>query len=257
MKKQYAIQSEVLKKYYGRNLALDDINLKISYGKTFGLLGPNGAGKTTLIRILTCIIPPSSGSAQVAGYDVVKQPNEVKANCGLLPETPGLYQKLTAQEFLKFIGDLYYIPKDILQDRIDELLEIFELQNRKSDLLENYSKGMKQKISICCALIHDPKILFFDEPTSNLDPSSARIVKDLISEMVKKADKTVFLSSHLLDVAEELCDYICMINKGEIKIQGTLDEIIEKSKTKDLEEAYIKIIGKSNIENYLSWRMLK
>ncbi len=235
-------------------MAVNNLNLRIPYGMTYGLLGPNGAGKTTTVRMLNAIISPSAGTAEVVGYDIIKQSKQVKINCGFLPESPGLYQKLTAKEFLEFVGELYYLPKEILSTRIKELLEIFDLEGRENDLLEGYSRGMKQKVCLCAALIQDPKIIFLDEPTSNLDPAAARIVKDLISELAKKADKTIFICTHLLDAAEELCDLIGIIDKGELKIEGSPKELIESVGAKDLEEVYLKIMDVSKIEDLLVWR---
>jgi ABC-2 type transport system ATP-binding protein len=231
-----------------------DLNLKIPYGVTYGLLGPNGAGKTTTVRMLNSIITPTSGSAQVVGYSIITQSTQVKMNSGFLPETPGLYQKLTAKEFLEFVGELYYLPKEVIFSRIDELISIFDLEGRENDLLEGYSRGMKQKVCLCAALIQDPKIVFLDEPTSNLDPAAARMVKDLISALAKKADKTIFICTHLLDAAEELCDLIGIIDNGIIKAEGSPREIIESAKAEDLEEAYLKIMGASRIEDLLAWR---
>ncbi|MFX0010493.1 MAG: ABC transporter ATP-binding protein, partial [Candidatus Hermodarchaeota archaeon] len=204
MTESYAIRSLDLTKNFGSICAVNKLSLKIPYGKTYGLLGPNGAGKTTTVRMLNAIISKTSGNATVGGYDIVLQSEDVKKICGFLPESPGLYSKLTAREFLEFIGELYYLPKEVINARIDELVELFELEGRENDLLEGYSRGMKQKVCLCAALIQDPKILFLDEPTSNLDPAAARIVKDLISVLAKKADKTVFICTHLLDAAEEL-----------------------------------------------------
>ncbi len=254
MSKKYAIITENLTKQFGKVLAVDKLNIKIPYGIVYGLLGPNGAGKTTTIRMLNAVMKPTSGSAKVAGYDILTEKTDVKMNCGLLPQTPGLYQKLTAMEFLRFIGVLYDLPKDVLLSRIDELLKIFELTPRRNDVLEGFSGGMQQKVSLSAALIHDPNIIFMDEPTANLDPASARIVKDMIFELVKKANKTIILSTHLLDIAEELCDQIGIINKGAIQVEGSQNEILDSTDTKNLEECYIKIIGKSHIEDYLSWR---
>ncbi|MFX0011899.1 MAG: ABC transporter ATP-binding protein [Candidatus Hermodarchaeota archaeon] len=254
MTETYAIKTDSLTKSFGNVIAVDNLNINIPYGKTYGLLGPNGAGKTTTVRILNAIISQTSGNATVGGYDIVLQSEDVKKICGFLPESPGLYSKLTAREFLEFIGELYYLPKEVINARIDELIELFELEGRENDLLEGYSRGMKQKVCLCAALIQDPKILFLDEPTSNLDPAAARIVKDLISVLAKKADKTVFICTHLLDAAEELCDIIGIIMEGELKIEGTPKEIIESVGAKDLEEAYLKITGASHITDLLAWR---
>jgi ABC-2 type transport system ATP-binding protein len=250
----HAILTHDLTKNFGNIRAVNNLNLKIPYGKTYGLLGPNGAGKTTTVRMLNAIISKTSGKASVGGYDVVSESQKVKMICGFLPESPGLYSKLTAREFLEFIGELYYLPKDVITTRINELLELFDLEGRENDLLEGYSRGMKQKICLCAALIQDPEIIFLDEPTSNLDPAAGRIVKNLISELAKKADKTVFICTHLLDTAEELCDVIGIIIDGQLKIEGTPKEIIESYGAKDLEEAYLKITGASHIEDLLAWR---
>ncbi len=254
MSKAYAIRAQNLSKNFGNIQAVNRLNLQIPYGKTYGLLGPNGAGKTTTIRMLNAIISKTSGNVSVGGYDIVAESQKVKMICGFLPESPGLYSKLTAREFLEFIGELYYLPKDVISARIDELLEIFDLEGRENDLLEGYSRGMKQKVCLCAALIQDPEILFLDEPTSNLDPAAARMVKDLISELVKKADKTVFICTHLLDTAEELCDIIGIIINGELKAEGTPREIIESVGAKDLEDAYLKITGATHIDDLLAWR---
>ena len=254
MSKAHAIKTEDLTKSFGNILAVNKIKLNIPYGKTYGLLGPNGAGKTTTVRMLNAIISKTSGNASVGGYDIVTESQKVKMICGFLPESPGLYSKLTAKEFLEFIGELYYLPKDVISSRIDELIELFNLEGRENDLLESYSRGMKQKVCLCAALIQDPKIIFLDEPTSNLDPAAARMVKDLISQLAKKADKTIFICTHLLDTAEELCDIIGIIVDGELKIEGTPKEIIESAAAKDLEEAYLKITGASHIEDLLGWR---
>ncbi len=204
--------------------------------------------------MLNSIITPTSGSAQVVGYDIITQSNQVKINSGFLPESPGLYQKLTAKEFLEFVGELYYLPKEVIFSSIDELIGIFELEGRENDLLEGYSRVMKQKVCLCAALIQDPKIIFLDEPTSNLDPAVARMVKDLISDLTKKADKTIFICTHLLDAAEELCDLIGIIDGGILKVEGSPKEVIEAAKAEDLEDAYLKIMGATRIEDLLVWR---
>lgn len=249
-----AISTKMLSKSFGNLVAVKDLNIKIPYGKTYGLLGPNGAGKTTTVRMLNSIIKPTSGTALVGGFDIITQSEEVKRICGFLPESPGLYQKLTAKEFLEFIGELYYLPKEIISSRIEELIELFELEGRENDLLEGYSRGMKQKVCLCAALIQDPKIIFLDEPTSNLDPAAAKMVKDLISELAKKADKTIFICTHLLDTAEELCDMIGIIDKGVLKVENTPKDIISSIGAMDLEEAYLKIMGVTQIDDLLAWR---
>ena len=254
MTESYAIVSDHLTKKFGKILAVNKLNLKIPYGKTYGLLGPNGAGKTTTVRMLNAIISKTSGNASVGGYDLLTQNEDIRRICGFLPESPGLYSKLTAKEFLEFIGELYYLPKDVISARVEELIELFDLEGRENDLLEGYSRGMKQKVCLCAALIQDPQIIFLDEPTSNLDPAAARIVKNLISELARKADKTIFICTHLLDSAEELCDIIGIIVDGKLEIEGTSQEIIESVGAKNLEDAYLKITGASNVDDLLAWR---
>jgi len=249
-----------LSKYYGKGSvikAVDELNLEVYEGETFGLLGPNGAGKTTTVRLLNCIIKPTSGTATVNGYDILKDETEVKRVTGLLAESPGLYGKLSAHEFLEFMGALYDVPSDILPERIDDLLKLFGLYDRRDHLLEGYSRGMKQKVLIASALIHDPPILFFDEPTSMLDPRAALMVKDLIKRLADTAGKTIFICSHILPIVEEICDRIGIINEGKLIALGTIDEIITQTKTKTLEEAFIALTGGVEEKELLAWREQK
>lgn len=251
------IQTQGLSKYYGKGgeiKAVDGLNLEVYDGETFGLLGPNGAGKTTTVRLLNCLIKPTSGTATVSGFDVIKDQDKVKRVTGLLAESPGSYDKLSAYEFLEFMGALYDVPGNILPERIDDLLNLFGLHDRRDYLLEGFSSGMKQKVLIAAALIHDPPILFFDEPTSSLDPSAAHMVKDLIKELANNAGKTVLICSHILPIVEELCDRIGIINQGKLIALGTVDEIISKTKTKTLEEAFIALVGGIEEKELLAWR---
>jgi ABC-2 type transport system ATP-binding protein len=172
----------------------------------------------------------------------------------MLAESPGLYEKLSAYEFLEFIGALYDVPSDIVKERIDDLLELFSLDDRRDDLLEGYSHGMKQKVLIAATLVHDPPILFFDEPTSALDPRAALMVKDLIKKLAETAGKTIFICSHILPIVEELCDRIGIINQGKLVALGTVNEIIANTKTKNLEQAFIALTGGVEEKELLAWR---
>jgi len=254
MREKFAINTQDLNKHYGEIHAVDNLNLNISYGETYGLLGPNGAGKTTTVRLLNCIIKPTSGTGKVMGYDLLREPIEVKKNTGYLPESPALYEKLTAVEYLEFVGELYYLPKQLIRDRTDELLNLFKLDTRKDDLIEEYSRGMKQRLCLCAALFHDPEVIFLDEPTSNLDPVASRMVKNLIINLSKKANKTIFICTHLLEIAEELCHKIGIIKEGILEVEGTTEEIINKNKADNLEDAYLKIFNSSGFTDLLSWR---
>lgn len=252
------IRTDKLSKHYGNEVrAVDELDLEVYEGETFGLLGPNGAGKTTTVRLLNCIIKPTSGTAAVNGYDILKDEREVKRVTGLLAESPGLYEKLSAYEFLEFMGALYDVPNEILPRRIEDLLKLFNLHDRRDFLLEGYSRGMKQKILVAAALIHDPPILFLDEPTSMLDPRAALMVKDLIKTLAESAGKTIFICSHILPVVEELCDRIGIINQGKLVAVGTIDEIIAEAKTKTLEDAFIAITGGVEDKELLAWRKQK
>jgi len=254
------IKTENLSKYYGKGAeikAVDELNLEVYEGETFGLLGPNGAGKTTTVRLLNCIIKPTNGTATVNGYDILKKETEVKRVTGLLAESPGLYEKLSAREFLEFMAALYDVPGDILAERIDDLLKLFGLHDRRDYLLEGYSRGMKQKILIASALIHDPPILFLDEPTSMLDPRAALMVKDLIKTLSDTAGKTIFICSHILPIVEELCDRIGIINQGRLIALGTVGEIIAQTKAKTLEQAFVALTGGVEEKELLAWREQK
>jgi ABC-2 type transport system ATP-binding protein len=255
--KKVVIETENLSKYYGKGKeikALDELNIEVFEGETFGLLGPNGAGKTTAVRLLNGIIKPSGGTARVNCFDIVQQEDDVKRVTGMLAESPGLYEKLSAREFQEFMGALYDVPGDVLEGRIDELLKLFGLHERRNHLIEGYSSGMKQKLLIAAALIHDSPILFFDEPTSTLDPRAAHMVKELIQELADTAGKTIFMCSHLLPVVEELCDRIGIINNGRLIAIGTVEEIIAQSGKATLEEAFIALTGGLVNGELLAWR---
>ena len=251
------IRTDKLSKYYGKGdkvKAVDELDLEAYEGETFGLLGSNGAGKTTTVRLLNCIIKPTSGTATVNGYDILKEETKVKRVTGLLAESPGFYEKLSAYEFLELMGALYDVPGDILPERIGDLLKLFGLYDRRDYLLESYSRGMKQKVLIAATLVHDPPILFFDEPTSMLDPRAALMVKDLIKGLAERAGKTIFICSHILPIVEELCGRIGIINYGKLVALGTVDEIIAQTETKTLEEAFIAVTGGVEDRELLAWR---
>jgi ABC-2 type transport system ATP-binding protein len=254
------IQTDQLSKYYGKKgevKALDGLDLEVYEGETFGLLGPNGAGKTTTVRLLNCIIKPTHGTATVGGYDILREEIAVKRITGLLAESPGLYEKLSAYEFLEFIGALYDVPREILTERITSLLKLFGLHDRRDYLLEGYSRGMKQKVLIAAAMVHDPPLLFFDEPTSMLDPRAALMVKDLIKELATTAGKTIFICSHILPIVEELCDRIGIINDGQLIAVGTIKDIITQTETQTLEQAFIALTGGMDDQELLAWREQK
>jgi len=250
-----SIRTERLNKTFDVVRAVSNLDLEVMSGSRFGFLGPNGAGKTTTVRILSGLLKQTSGYAEVCGMDVSKDRDAIKAITGLLPETPGLYSKLSAVEFLEFIGALNGRNGDGLDRRIDSLLGILGLEGRQDDLLESYSSGMKQKVLVASTLLHEPKVVFLDEPTSRLDPSASAIVKDLILVLAEETDTTFFICTHMTSFAEDVCDVIAILNEGEIVTQGAPQDIIEATKASNLENAYLNIVGgKIDREALLAWR---
>ncbi|MFX1540986.1 MAG: ABC transporter ATP-binding protein [Promethearchaeota archaeon] len=250
-----SIETQNLTKQFGPVHAVRNLTLQVREGIRFGLLGPNGAGKTTTVRILSGLMKPSSGTATVCGLPLASKRNEIKAVTGLLPETPGLYSKLSAVEFLEFIGALNGWNGEVLNGRIDRLLAILGLESRQDDLLESYSSGMKQKVLIASTLLHEPKLVFLDEPTARLDPSASAIVKELIGILAEETGTTFFICTHQTSFAEDVCDQIGIINEGKLVALGSVDELIEVSRAKDLESAYLQIVGgKVDREALLTWR---
>lgn len=255
MSQDSVIVTRDLCKYYGTIKALRDLNLEVRRGSRFGLLGPNGAGKTTAVRILSGLLRPTSGEVKVCGHDVLTESETVKALTGMLPETPGVYSKLSAREFLELIGALNDIEIELLSKRIDRLLEILGLTERANDLLESYSSGMKQKVLIASTLIHEPQLVFLDEPTSRLDPAAGALVKDLILALAEKTNTSFFICTHLTDFAESVCDIIGILNEGKLVAVGPPSKIVESVGAEDLEDAYLKIVGgKVDREDLLLWR---
>ena len=239
-----AIQTFNLTKKFGSLTAVNNIDLAVNKGEIFGFLGPNGAGKTTTIKLLTGLLKPTSGTAKIMGKDIQKNPIEAKAVIGLVPDEPRIYEKLTGIEFLRFMGNLFGIKKDSIEKKIGELLKLFDLAGRGEELIQGYSHGMKQKISIAGALIHSPKVLFFDEPTVGLDPKSARIIKDILKFRARSGD-CIFMSTHILEIAESMCDRIGIIQDGKLLAVGNMEELRKLSKDDkgNLEEIFLQLTG--------------
>ncbi len=238
----YAIQTFDLTRYYGRTLAVDHLNLNIEKGMLFGFLGPNGAGKTTTIKMLSCILRPTEGSAQVAGIDILEAPLQVKRLIGYAPEYPVLYEKLTAREFLDMMALLHGIPDGEREERVKEMLELFDLEREANQPLGSFSKGMKRKVNLAAAIIHRPQVVFLDEPTMGLDARSARLVKDVMLELCRKGG-TIFMSTHVMEIAEKICEKIAIINQGVVVAEGTMEELRSRVHEKTLEEIFLAVTG--------------
>ena len=222
------IEVNNLERTFGDHKAVDGMTFAVETGEVFGLLGPNGAGKTTTVRLLNGIIPPSGGSARVFGFDPATQGESIRRKTGVLTETPALYERLSARDNLEFFGTLQEIPEKDLSQRVNEMLEFFELSARAKDKVETYSKGMKQRLAIARALIHKPPLLFLDEPTSGLDPEASQQVDDLIATLGQTDGQTVILATHNLLEAQRLCDRVAIMNHGHILALGSLKELSRK-----------------------------
>jgi ABC-2 type transport system ATP-binding protein len=216
---ELALTADGLGRAFDDRWAVRGISLAVRRGEVVGLLGPNGAGKTTTVRMLTALIRPTEGTATVDGFDIGADPESVRARVGILTETPGLYDKLSATANLDFFGRLYGLTADVRAERIERYLRLFSLWDRRDDLAATFSKGMKQKLAIARALLHDPSVVFLDEPTAALDPEAAFIVREAI-ETLRKAGRTIVLATHNLDEADRLCDRIAFIRGGLLRIDS-------------------------------------
>ena len=244
-----------LSKKFGAFTAVDNVSLEVERGTIFAFLGTNGAGKTTTIRMMTDVIEPTSGTVEIGGYRLDINPIEAKFLMGVIPDRPYLYGKLTAREYLQFMAEIYRVKHRPARERIDQLLNDFGLFERQFDLVETYSHGMKQRLSLCGALIHDPPLLVVDEPMVGLDPRGARLLKDTFRERCRSG-LTIFMSTHSLSVAEEIADKLAIIKRGKIVAEGTLQEIFSRvqDSSQGLEEVFLQIISdadSSDVEDLL------
>ena len=231
-----------LTKIYKGLKAVDSISLEVRTGIIFGFLGPNGAGKTTTLKMMAGILKPTAGRIIIDGMDLSKEPEGVKKITGFIPDRPYIYEKLTGHEFLRFVGGLYGLGRIFnIDKRILELLELFELSHWADELVESYSHGMKQRLVMCSALLHDPKVLIVDEPMVGLDPKGARLVKDIFRNEAAKG-KTVFVSTHSLDIAQEICSEIAIIQNGRIIATGSPDVLKQQAGIDgNLENVFLKL----------------
>jgi ABC-2 type transport system ATP-binding protein len=239
------IHLENLTRLYGSLAAVQDLNLTVQEGELFGFLGPNGAGKTTTIRMIIGLLRPTRGTLSVAGHDVKQEPLAVKRAVGYLAQTPLLYDRLTGREFLRFMGGLYGLGDEKIAARTEHLLALMDLSEKADQLIESYSGGMRHKIGLCGALLHEPPVLVLDEPLAGLDPYSARRVKDLLQELCRQGS-TVFLSTHVLEVAERVCDRVGILDKGRLIAVGTMAALrtqAQSSAETTLEDLFLQLTG--------------
>jgi ABC-2 type transport system ATP-binding protein len=259
-----AVQTNDLVRRFGDFTAVDHINLQVARGSFFGFLGPNGAGKSTTIKMLTGLLAPTSGQIHVLKHDMGKEPLEVKRRIGVVPEDLNLFERLTGAEMLAFTGRMYGLRKEEIRNRAPELLELMDLKDEPKRLIVEYSHGMKKKLSLACALIHRPEILFLDEPFEGVDAIASRTLKDLLSRLTVRG-MTVFLTSHVLEIVERLCSDIAIISQGKLLASGSLDELRKgirvegdgrESGPVSLEEYFIHVVGgtrSAGEEEVLQW----
>ncbi|MCF8414973.1 MAG: ATP-binding cassette domain-containing protein [Crocinitomicaceae bacterium] len=225
-------------------LAVDNISFKCEPGRVFSLLGPNGAGKTTTLRMLSTIFKPTSGSIKIAGIDAVKNPQEARSKIGFLTGSTGLYARLTPDEVIDYFAALYSVPKNLLEERKERLFNLLDMQEFRGKRIGKLSTGMKQKVSICRTMIHDPEVVVFDEPTSGLDVITAENIITLIRDC-KTQGKTVIFSSHIMSEVDLLCDDLAIIHKGKMLFEGTMDDFRSNMQTDNLTSEFIRIIHAS------------
>lgn len=241
-----------LTKCFNSLVAVNDLSLEIKQGEIFGFLGPNGAGKTTTIRMMAGLIKPTSGTVIIDTWDIARNPVEAKQITGFIPDRPYLYGKLTGREFLRFIGGLYRLPAEDIEQRIAQLLELFNLSAWGDELIEGFSHGMKQRLVMAAALIQRPNVIIVDEPMVGLDPAGAKLVKRIFKGLCARG-ATIFMSTHTLEIVEEMCDRIGIIQEGRLIAVGTLKELREMSGTvgKKLETIFFKLTGEEEMEEII------
>jgi ABC-2 type transport system ATP-binding protein len=245
-----AIEVENLRKVYGSKAAVDGLSLTVPCGSFFGFLGPNGAGKSTTIRMLTGLIPPTSGSIKLLGMPLPEQELEIKRHIGLVPDESLLFDRLTGAEFLEFVGRMYGLARPVARERSGELLTLFELSEQPRKLIAEYSKGMRKRVAMAASLIHRPQLFLMDEPFEGVDAVGARLMKDILLDQVRHG-ATIFLTSHVLEVVERLCDRVAIIHEGRIVREGAMQDLRTGSET--LEDVFVRVVGAEREFQRLDW----
>jgi ABC-2 type transport system ATP-binding protein len=233
-----------LTKAYGTFLAVNRVNLRVGQGEIFGFIGPNGAGKTTTIKMLGGVLAPTAGSVRIAGISMQAEPEKAKRKIGFIPDRPYLYEKLTGLEFIKFTADVYGVPESRFREKAAASLQMFSLADWSNELIESYSHGMKQRLIMAAALVHEPQVLIVDEPMVGLDPLGIIMVKDLFKRLAA-GGVTIFMSTHTLKVAEDICDRIGVISRGRLIASGTAADLQREANVSsaDLEQVFLNLTG--------------
>lgn len=244
------IEIHNLRKVYGNKAAVDGLTLIVPGGCFFGFLGPNGAGKTTTIKMLMGLAPPTAGSISLLGLPMPEKALEIKQQIGLVPDESLLFDHLTGGEFIEFVGRIYGLGRPVARERARELLELFELDSAHNKLIAEYSKGMRKRVAMAAALIHRPKLFLMDEPFEGVDAVGARLMKDILLEQVRHG-ATIFLTSHVLEVVERLCDHVAIIRDGKLVLQGSMEELRGEAVT--LEDAFVRAVGMERTIETLDW----
>ena len=244
-----SIEVYKLTKRFKSTLAVEDLSFEVGSGEIFGLLGPNGSGKTTTIRMLSCLISPTGGSARVNGYDIVSDAVKVRGSVGVLTESPSLYERLTAIENMNFFSEAYGLKGVSKDSRIREVLEFFELWDRRNDRVGTFSKGMKQKLAIARSIVHNPAVVFLDEPTSGLDPKAAKDIRELMERLSRQEKRTILLCTHNMEDAEKLCDRVMILRKGKSVATGSLEVLRRLLKEKPVLEVKLAETSMSVVES--------
>lgn len=245
-----AIAVTNLRKVYEGKAAVDGLSLTVPRGSFFGFLGPNGAGKSTTIRMLTGLIPPTSGTIELLGMPMPGQELAIKQRIGLVPDDSLLFDRLTGLEFLEFVGRMYSLERPMARQRAGELLDLFELSDQGGKIIGEYSKGMRKRVAMAASLIHKPELFLMDEPFEGVDAVGARLMKDILVDQVKHG-ATIFLTSHVLEVVERLCDHAAIINEGKIVAEGSMAELRSGSET--LEDVFVRTVGADRAYDKLEW----
>lgn len=245
-----AIAVHDLRKVYEGKAAVDGLSLTVPRGSFFGFLGPNGAGKSTTIRMLTGMIPATSGSIELLGLPMPAEETAIKQRIGLVPDDSLLFDRLTGLEFLEFVGRMYSLERPMARQRAAELLELFELADEGQKIIGEYSKGMRKRVAMAASLIHKPELFLMDEPFEGVDAVGARLMKDILLDQVKHG-ATIFLTSHVLEVVERLCDHAAIINDGKIVAEGSMADLRNGSET--LEDVFVRTVGADKAYEKLEW----